>query len=307
MVHQQGRSAAAHNPGDATGGPGNAGVPVPFLPPVPRRQQTGSEVTDLATWENHPAKFNPNVLREAVVVLRAERDRQGKPLRVLDPFAGTGRIHWLGDVLCPDAVTETVGVEIEPEGHHMDRRTIVGDATALPAKWRGTFDVMFTSPCYGNRMADKHNAKDACKTCAGAGAIDEPGQRNVCPNCGGSGLSKRNTYRHSLGHDLADNSAAGMQWGPKYRALHDAAWHAAFDAITPGGLAIINAKNFYRTRAAQVELVRVVEYHLNAWLVMGATMVSAILVPTRGNRHGTNGQRRVDHEMLLVVRTPEET
>lgn len=267
---------------------------------------------ELPRWDNHPARFNPNVLRAAVEVLRAERDRHsGRRLRVLDPFAGTGRVHWLGDVLCPDAVAETVGVEIEPEGHNMDARTIVGDATALPDTWAETFDAVVTSPCYGNRMADKHNAKDACKTCAGVGhlgpatgATPEDYGRE-CPTCGGAGLSKRNTYRHSLGHELADNSAAGMQWGPRYRELHDAAWRAAYDTLTPGGLAVVNVKNFYRTVKGKVELVRVVEYHLNSWLLLGTTLVSAIPVPTSGNRHGANGARRVDHEMLLVLRKPE--
>jgi tRNA G10 N-methylase Trm11 len=93
--------------------------------------------------------------------------------RVLDPFAGTGRIHELENW--------TVGVEIEPEWATMRDGTIVANALNLPFR-DASFDAVVTSPTYGNRLADHHDARDS---------------------------SRRHSYKHDLGRDLhSENSRA---------------------------------------------------------------------------------------------------
>ena len=79
---------------------------------------------------------------------------------------------------------------------HQREGTAVGSAlkTGYDAEY---FDAVVTSPCFGNRMADHHNAKDN---------------------------SKRHTYRHYLGRELTKGSAAGMQWGEEYKHFHTEAW-----------------------------------------------------------------------------------
>src|SRR5437868_9381022 len=103
---------------------------------------------------------------------------------VLDPFAGVGGIHTLAAL----GIAHTVGVELEPECALQHPRNIVGSALALPFP-DDTFDAIVTSPCYGNRMADHHDAKDA---------------------------SRRNTYTHALGRPLAFANAGSLQWGDSY-------------------------------------------------------------------------------------------
>lgn len=116
----------------------------------------------------HPAKWSANVL--AVLSQVRAHYLPEHPPKVLDPFAGVG-IARLAEALAPADLT---GVELQPQW--VDRgpmpRTVVGDATRLPEGWLGTFGAVFTSPCYGNRMADHHDAADPCKACGGRGVVD---------------------------------------------------------------------------------------------------------------------------------------
>ncbi len=89
----------------------------------------------------HPAKYSAPIL-ELLDLLADDI-----PGPILDPFAGTGRIHQLHR-------DDTVGIEIEPEWATMHPRTIVGDATALPFP-DNTFGAIITSPTY--RIALGHD------------------------------------------------------------------------------------------------------------------------------------------------------
>jgi hypothetical protein len=64
----------------------------------------------------HPARFTSTILDTLARLIPPGS-------RVLDPFAGTGRIH---ELPC-----ETWGVELEPEWANMHPRTIVGNARHL--------------------------------------------------------------------------------------------------------------------------------------------------------------------------------
>lgn len=85
----------------------------------------------------HPAKYSDVLLPVFIKALEGHE-------RILDPFAGTGKLR----LIRPDAFL----LEIEPEWAEISGAT-VGDALAMP--WDdGTFDAVCTSPTYGNRMAD---------------------------------------------------------------------------------------------------------------------------------------------------------
>ena len=206
----------------------------------------------------HPAKFSNQILDR----LEANHADSFKG-RWLDPFAGTGKgVDWMNQFPNCDAV----GIELEPEWAGLSPSVMVGDATKLPFA-NDTFDGVFTSPCYGNRMADHHNAKDD---------------------------SKRNTYRHQLGRPLTDGSAAGLQWGDDYRELHVNAWWEVQRVLRPGGRFYMNIKDHIRKGVQQ----EVSLWHKETIEGMGLTLLFAEAIDCPGQRQGQNGQARVDHEWV---------
>lgn len=243
----------------------------------------------------HPATWSKPVLAVVDAIVDHRALALGTPCRVLDPFAGTGGIH----ALAADGLVETIGVELEPEwaANHPD--TQVASALELPFEDR-SIHIVATSPCFGNRMADHHEAADVCKTCRGngyIGATDE--DRAMCPDCKGNGLTRRNTYRHVLGRELSESSAAGLQWGEKYRAFHSEAIDEWERVLVPGGLAVVNMKNHIRANREQ----RVVEWWLNEMIVNGWAVVEVVEVRSIGNRFGANGGARIESEAVLVMRS----
>jgi len=211
----------------------------------------------VATNPKHPAKFSAEILAEA------EKCLVDHP-HVLDPFAGVGLVHQLSN--------ETVGVELEPEWADAHPDTIVGDATNLPFA-RSSFDAVFTSPTYGNRLADHHNAQDG---------------------------SVRRSYRHDLGHELSPNNSGQMQWGEEYRQLHRLAWREVRRVVQPGGRFILNLKNHIRGGVEQP----VVEWHLTSLIEMGWVLAHVIPLSAKGMRYGQNYQARLEYEFLLVFDQP---
>lgn len=207
----------------------------------------------------HPAKFTDVILDQIAEIL------SGVTGKVLDPFAGTGRIHQMAR---PDL--ETVGVEIEPEWASMHPNTIVGDALDLPFRY-GTFDAICTSPTYGNRMADHHDARDG---------------------------SKRHTYRHYLGRPLHAHNSGQMQWGDAYREFHRVAWAEANRVLRPSGVFILNIKDHIR----RGEVEPVMAWHVNALAALGFVLdrSRSRRIETPGQRHGANRSARIDHEFVLT-------
>jgi len=262
----------------------------------------------------HPATYPKKVLDRLREMLAVEATRRGH-IKVLDPFAGTGGIHELAE-----ARVETVGYEIQPEWARAHPDTICGSVLELGQVFpRATFDVIATSPCYGNRMADSHIAVERCRGCGGQGSIqwtDDDGTEHddgMCPDCQGAGRRDhhRNTYVHKLREsgvepvDSADNAMV-MQWGPRYREFHTAAWDACHHVLRPGGLVLVNVKNHYRTRRKGELAVeqKVVEFHLNDWLVRGYTIEEARRIPTKGLPVGSNADVRTEAELILSLRRP---
>lgn len=236
---------------------------------------------------DHPAKYPQAVLdafqvivdREAKRIAREEGARRN-PV-VLDPFAGVGRIHDLHRA-------ETLGVEIEPEWAVCRDNTLVGDATKLSPVWTESFDLVMTSPCYGNRMADHHNNRDKHRPCKGAG----------CKGCKGTGISPRKNYRVALGHDPSEGSAAAMQWGPEYRNLHRAALVEMVRVVRFGGLVVVNMKDHIRDKRVQP----VVGWWAHTMEDVGLKSIALQSVATTGMRHGRNYEARVDGEKIITGR-----
>lgn len=229
---------------------------------------------------HHPAPFSKEILLVLEQVVHDEAARLGREPWILDPFAGIGRVHELG--------SHTIGVELEEEWASAHRRTVCGDSTCLlytlwyggrAAGWFGApFDMIVTSPCYGNRMADHHEAKDA---------------------------SVRNTYRHRLGRMPSTNSGAILQYGEKYKTLHAEIYEQAVDpqVLTGDGLFVLNVSNFYR----RDKLIDAVSWHQETIEALGFVIERAIPVKTRRNKFGANGSKRADEEWVLTYRNQRGT
>lgn len=259
------------------------------------------------TWD-HPAKWSQSILDEMVSLVAEHAPPASHLLRVLDPFAGVGRARLDAalNVNADDPAYMIDGVDLQPEARQVDPLTLTGDATALPDDWTGRYAVVVTSPVFGNRMGDHHQAEDRCKACSGSGIWGHQGGATtdrVCPACKGAGVSLRNTYAHSLrraGGDLVAGSAAGMQWGAEYRALHAQALREMRRVLVEDGLLLVNMSNHVRGKVEQL----VAEWWVNEMIVQGNRLVEVRRVRTPRQGFGANGQVRVAGELVIAMRTP---
>lgn len=211
-----------------------------------------------AARPRHPARYSAELLPTLVGFLRG-------CTRILDPFGGVGGVFALAPFL-PGCEIEAV--EIEPEWATQDARITQGSALALP--WpAGYFDAVCTSPCYGNRMADHHEARDA---------------------------SRRNTYRHALGRPLHPDNAGALQWGAAYRAFHLRAWAEARRVLAPGARLVLNIKDHYRAGVLQP----VTAWHVAALASLGFRQADRREIVCPGQRCGANGSLRAPTEAVIL-------
>lgn len=205
----------------------------------------------------HPATYSDAILAVAAELLAGYR-------RVLDPFAGPGGIHRLADL-----GHEIGAVELEPEWAGAHPATIVGSALELPFD-PASFDAVCTSPTYGNRLADHHDAADP---------------------------EARRSYRHDLGRPLHVDNSGAMQWGDQYRTFHAAAWREAVRVLRPGGRFVLNIKDHVRAGRWQ----DVAGWHLAELCRLGLEVAAVRPVPTRGLPLGDTGEVRVGAELVIAL------
>ena len=210
----------------------------------------------------HPAKYTDSFIPIFYERLKDTRN-------VLDPFAGTGKIGMLKNYGYNGKIYAN---EIEPEWlsdneYNCDVLTYQ-DAEFLnyPSNY---FDAICTSPTYGNRMADHHNAKDG---------------------------STRNTYTHCLGKQLKDGNTGKMQWGNEYRDKHKRIYAHLSDLLVTNGLFVINVKNHIR-KGVEID---VVDFHRNLIESLGFELLYSDYIKTSGLKYGNNSDRRVDGEYILT-------
>lgn len=244
--------------------------------------------------KDHPAKFNAEIKEEMFDILLDEMDALGHAPLVLDPFAGVGGIHDIWPV--------SVGVELEREwAQQSEKATIQGNALTLPFASE-TISVVATSPCYGNRMADHHNAKEKCRPCKGTGHAVADGNKQwvICPKCEGKGRREydRLTYRHKLGRMPSEGSSAVMQWGPAYRSFHEEAWWEVHRVLEGNGLFLLNIGDHIRKH----KRVQVSKWHHRTIIAMGFECERRIKVKVPKMKKGANRDARVPYEYVLAFR-----
>jgi DNA modification methylase len=214
----------------------------------------------------HPAPFS----REILSLVERQHLLPDTGI-VLDPMAGVGNIHRLATPTC-----RTVGIELEPEWAAAHPDTMVGNALRLPFG-RASFDGVMTSPCYGNRLADHHRARDG---------------------------STRRSYTHDLQHTAndperrlhPDNSGTLRATKAEYWAFHARAWVEVRRVLRPGGRFVLNVSD----HISRGVVVPVVERHTDLVLLSGFTLVKEFRVTTRRLRYGANNRLRVPTESVLV-------
>lgn len=204
--------------------------------------------------KSHPAKYSDRLLPIFVAELIGYE-------KIIDPMAGTGKLR----LIRPDAYM----VEKEPEWAEIGGAT-VGDAHALP--WLDNFfDAVITSPTYGNRFSDHHDAKDG---------------------------SVRRSYTHDLGRKLSPNNSGQLQWGREYRQFHRLAWLEVRRVLRPEGKFILNISNHIR----KGKEIKVTRFHHLLLLRLGFVLENSYRIETPRLRYGQNAGRRVAFESVLVYR-----
>ncbi len=203
---------------------------------------------------SHPAKYS-----DALLPIFANLLKDSK--LILDPFGGIGKLKQIR----PDAIINEIEFEWAKEAGG-----VCGDALRLPFDDE-TFDAIVTSPTYGNRLADHHNAKDK---------------------------SKRITYKHCLGHDLHPHNSGQLQWGEKYKRFHSMAWCECFRVLKPFGLFILNTSDHIR----KGEQIKVTAWHNDELFNLGFDIVDWYVINTPRMKRGANSNLRVNCEDVGVFR-----
>lgn len=215
----------------------------------------------------HPAKYTDKFIPEFTTLLSGCK-------RVIDPMAGTGKLGYIvehgfdGEVYVNELESEWA-MQAPPWCH-----VTACDAEHLPYL-DNYFDGACTSPTYGNRMADHHNARDG---------------------------SRRNTYTHALGRKLTEGNTGVMQWGRDYCIKHKAIWTELRRVLCDGAVFVLNISDHIR----KGRRVRVTLWHILCLRSLGFEIVEHRRIPTPRLRFGANADKRVDYESIIVFRLRKE-
>lgn len=218
----------------------------------------------------HPAKFSASIIEAATPYLVGYSP-------VLDMFAGVGGVFKILDFGYDGTEDDIVAIELEPEWASCHPRVVTGNAlcTGLPDNFAS---AIFTSPTYGNRMAD-----------------------SFVPGEGWKKEQKlRNTYTHKIGRKLSDDNSGAMQWGKRYRRFHEKAWAEAARVFSKesGGPFVLNTSNHVRDGVEQP----VTQWHISVLCDLGFAVERELRVKTRRNGFGANRDVRVGFESVHILR-----
>jgi hypothetical protein len=212
---------------------------------------------------NNPAKFTNSILD---VITDKLIGFGGK--YILDPFGGSGKIALIKKSIpcyihCNDI--ENGWKEDYPvdKWYHQDAQTL--DTKGL------LYDAIVTSPTYGNRMADHHNAKDA---------------------------SKRITYTHRYGAKLTEGNTGVLHFGNEYKNKHVAIFRHLLTLLKDGSIVMVNVSDFIR----KGEVVGVVSWWKDMLEGLGLAFIEEVQIKTPRMRFGANNEKRVEGESLLVFK-----
>lgn len=214
----------------------------------------------------HPAKYSEPLIPVLRACLSDVRRVNGQAV-VLDQMGGIGGIHKLRR---PDLYTVANEIELDWACQHPSN--VCGNALGLPFP-SSTFDAWCCSVVYFNRMSDSHNAQDG---------------------------SKRNTYTHTIGHELHPDNAGKVQWNDKAR---DFTWLMLAESLRvlrkdARARAILNVSNHIRKGVEQ----DVTGYHVEVMKWLGMIPTEHYRVKTRRNKQGRNGNIRVSHESVIMFK-----
>lgn len=236
----------------------------------------------------HPAKFSDVLLPVFALWLDGLEP-------VLDPMAGVGK---LAEVV-PNAFLNELEQEWARQAYNSYPGATVscGDARHLPYE-DGFFAGIGTSPTYGNRMADHHNATEKCRPCKGKGYTETPGP--WCAKCGGLGRRtyKRNTYRHQLGRALTPGNTGQLQFGDEYKAVTREIYTECRRVLQPGGVFVLNVSDFIRNKA----VFDATSWHVGTMSDLGFELEDEVRIATPRNRQGQNHEARVEFESVFLFR-----
>lgn len=234
----------------------------------------------------HPAPFSKPILDRLADLLRSDQKALGKPLRILDPFAGTGRVF-----LAAPPYSKVTMIEIEKEfveeglaylssiNGRLDQTVKWRYEAAESAGWlqkhRATYTHIVTSPTYGNRMRDPYRSK--------------PG-------------TQCRSYAQSKGGPLLPyNSGAYKLDSDQYWGINGDVMESAIARLVPGGRVYINVSDFYHTpkKGAPPERQPVGAEWVSLMTHCGVFLASVEQVVTRRFTRGEN-RHRVPYEYILT-------
>jgi len=237
------------------------------------------------TKQSHCAKFSKELyepIRQMILRTHAGQECVNglAECGVYDPMAGVGTLEeilapmagWLvpvGSEIEIEYATERPWIQWEDCRDHLDR-----------------YQLIVTSPPYGNRMADQY--------------LGTPAEQALRAETGKK--PRRNSYAIDLNRRVSEGSSAGLQWGPKYRELMESIWgHVAQHQLLPGGHLIVNVASHFRDK----EYRPVAEWTLSTLLDLGLVLIEARFAETPGNRDGQNRESRVGGELVYLFQRKE--
>ena len=232
-----------------------------------------SAETDDEVW--HPAKFSKRCLAEIAELLRPHYPDGGQ---MLDPFAGEGGIHALAE-----HGWATVGVEKVGRWAAKHPHTVHGDSTQLcPGLFAPeTFDVVATSPTWGNGM----------------------NQRNPNPN---AGVGRRYSYPDAAGEPMEATNTGGARFTKTdkgtYRQLHLTIWPQVVRVIRPDGLLVLNCRD---STNGDDGFRDVTGWHIEVLQSYGMRLGTMSGVTAKGLGFGQRRRWVGDAELLVVMRKTE--